>query len=124
MIYYKKNKKNLTLYLNEITKLASKIPIILSAIFTPLAIFFLLVGYLNDKEALIFGYSSLMISVIAVFLILRIRFVLKRPLKKSFEDANENGDLEFTIELDADVLIVNCLNTGTISKQKKADIKK
>lgn len=124
MVNYQKNKKELSMYLREMIKIICKPQIILAIIFTPLAVFLLAVGYLDDEEALTMGYSSLALAFFCIYLIIRYTLIFKKIMNKWFEDADENGALNFSIEIVNNNIVLKCINTGTISLLKKKDIKK
>ena len=58
MVNYVKKEKELSMYCIESIKILCKPAIILSLIALPLSVYYLVIGYVVDSEALILGFSK------------------------------------------------------------------
>mgnify|MGYP007047937461 CR=1 FL=1 len=125
MIKYNKNIKNYRLYLKETLKYVCKVYAILAILFLPLAIYCIVISCITkDKEAFIMGGSAAAIAVLSIVVILQRYLVIKKALKMSFKNVDLQGNLNYTLEVIDETLIITCLNTGEVNKIRKNDIKK
>lgn len=122
MTYYKKNIKDLNVYLKEIVKHSCKPLFISILILIPLIIYFLLVGYLADDEALRYGYGLLAIIIMIMIYIIRVIFACKKNMKLYFKKANSNGEIEYGIYLDNNEFVIENFTNKTINRICKSEI--
>ncbi len=113
------DREHLKIYTKEVSFSQSKIPFILSVIALPFAIYFMIIGYLVDAEALMFGYSS---SFIVIFMLcVGISNYLK--LKKDIANMFEKSDvIEYEFELIQDEYILYNITTDQKIYFKSQDI--
>ena len=124
MVNYVKREKELSMYCIESIKILCKPAIILSLIALPLSVYYLVVGYVVDSEALILGYSSLVIFAESIIYITVTAIRVKSRLLKSFKESIKNGMSEFNITFVDDTYIINNISMGVETKIKKEEIKK
>ena len=72
MIIYNRNLKELKNEVKEVCGVVCKVPIVVGIIFLIIAMYFLLVGFIDDKEALGYGYWCVVIFTVCLILTLRI----------------------------------------------------
>ena len=66
----------------------------------------------------------LVVVVVVILVVARMYFYYKKTLKLFFRDADMNGDIELTILFDNEEYVIENLANKTVSRIKKADIKK
>ncbi|HBK02688.1 MAG TPA: hypothetical protein DDY77_06645 [Clostridiales bacterium] len=111
--------------MKEIFNYVCKVYVILAVLFLPLAIYCIVISCITkDKEAFIMGGSAAAIAVLSIVVILQRYLVIKKALKMSFKNVDLQGNLNYTLEVIDETLIITCLNTGEVNKIRKNDIKK
>lgn len=123
MIYFKKNIKDLKMYLHELVWFSCKSVIIIDVICIPLILYFFLVGFLADKEALSYAYGILALFILFLIYIIRIILLYRKNLKMFFSIVNVDGDVESSIYLDNDDLVMENISGKTINRIKLSEIK-
>lgn len=101
-----------------------KIPIIITAVFLPLGICFLIIGFIINKEMLIFGFAFLIYLILFSLVILICALIIKNNISKYFKKNSVDGVIEYQIDLQNDAYIIIDLTNNTKSVLKKCDIKK
>ena len=124
MISIRENIKDVNAYAWEAVWFVLKPLIIIGIICVPLTIFFLSIENLPSKGPLGYGYMLLVVVVVVILLVARMYFYYKKTLKLFFRDADMNGDIELTILFDNEEYVIENLANKTVSRLKKADIKK
>lgn len=124
MVNYVKSEKELAMYCIESIKILCKPFIIFSLITLPLSVYFLVIGYVVDPEALVLGVSTLMILSLSIIYIIITAIRVKSQLFKSFKASIKNGISEFNLTFVDDTYIINNISMGEEIKIKKQDIKK
>lgn len=123
MIYYKKNIKDLKMYLHEIVWFSCKPLIIIDVVCIPFILYFFLVGFLADKEALTYAFGILIIFIFVLLIIIRMILFYRKNLKMLFSIANVDGDVESSIYLDNDDLVMENISRKTINRIRLSEIK-
>ena len=123
MIKAEMKQKDLNLYLKELVWFSCKpLFIILFVCFVPI-IYFLLVGYLSDREALYYGYGILCLFLLSLFIIVRCYLFYKKNLKIIFSNTNSQGNIEYLISEENDEFIFENITNKTINRLKFNNIK-
>ncbi len=98
---YKIDKKNKSKITIELVLTQIKAPLIIGCVAIPFAIYFLTIGYVVDKEALLFGYC-LAFLVLFLFTVVALNyFNVRKDMKYMFGD-------NLTIEYKAEFLTDKC----------------
>lgn len=124
MILFKTNKKHFKTYLLEMVWFSFKPLIILAIICIILFLGFLFATFIFDKGFLTYAYISLVFFLIFLLYPVEAVFIYKRVLDSFFEDSNADGDIESSISLDNDELLIENLSRKTVSKIKLCEIKR
>lgn len=93
----------------------------ISAIFT---IYFLVVGFLFDKEMLINGFSLLFISVFMVVIAVIVYNRYKQQAIEIFKKSAVNGVVDYIVIKQNDVIQIDCVSTKRICSFNLRDIYK
>ena len=102
-----------------------KIPVIITAFFLLSCICcFLLVGFIANKEMLIYGCATMVCLILLGLIIITCGFVFKNGISKYFKKNSVNGVIECQIDLQNDAYIITDITKDTKSVLKKCDIKK
>ena len=112
------------MYCIESIKILCKPAIIISLIAFPMSVYFLVIGFVVDSEALVLGFSSLGIVAVSIINIIANATILKSRLSKLFKEIMKNGISESNITFVDDTYIINNINTGVETRIKKEEIKK
>lgn len=123
MIYFKKNIKDLKIYLHEMVWFSCKSIIILDVVCIPFILYFFLVGFLADKEALTYAFGILLLFIVLLLIIIRMILFYRKNLKMFFSIVNVDGDVESSIYLDNDELVMENISRKTINRIKLSEIK-
>ena len=101
-----------------------KIPVIIAAVFLPLGICFLIVGFVINKEMLTFGFAVLIYLILLGLIILIYALTIKNSISKYFKKNSVDGIIEYQIDLQNGAYIITDITNDTKSALKKCDIKK
>ena len=123
MIKFKKQISDFNIYLKEMIWVLCKPLIIIEFIFLPFIIYFFLVGFLDDKEALIYGGCMLGIFAVLMLKILKTLILCKKNLKIYFNQTNSRGEIDFNIYLEDKEYVIENVTTQTSSRIKIDEIK-
>lgn len=111
------------MYLHEIVWFSCKSIIIIDVVCIPLIIYFFLVGFLADIEALTYAFGILLIFITLLSIIIRMILLYRKNLKMFFSIANGDGDVELSIYLDNDDWVIENISRKTINRIKLSEIK-
>ena len=105
--------------------LISKPFLIVAIIFFVFSLFFLLVGYLDDKEALYFGYPLLFLGILLLIRLVVVHAKISKQNKAIFERNHKDGIVEYSFECkDENTFEFRNMNSGSVVNIRKADIVK
>lgn len=99
------------------------IPIIIAVVSLALSIYFLCVGFLSDKEALIMGFP---LVFLVIFTIIVLCFAYKKCENQisAFYDKNAiNGVVDYEFMKQENVFYIKCMQNNEIVEFLKTDIK-
>lgn len=82
-------KKDVKIYIKEVFNNWIKIPLIILLVSFPFTLYFMLIGYLVDKEALLYGYCLLTIVILMLSVIILRYYRVKKLINKYFNDYEE-----------------------------------
>lgn len=118
------NKKDCIKRARAITLTQIKVNIILGSISLLLGVYFLLIGFLEDFEAMIFGVPLVLITLF-MFITCFCRYNnYKKAVNLSFEKRQKDEQVTFVVETNENLLKVICKETEEVFELKKLDIKK
>lgn len=123
MINFKMNIKDSNKYLYNLIWLFCKTYIVIAIVLFLLSVFFILVGFLDDKEALMYGIGLIMIDIILVLIVIRVALYCKNNLAYMFKFVNNNGELEYTLNKDDSQYVLENLTRKTIVRINFDNIK-
>lgn len=112
MVNYSIERKHLKSRVEELTLFQSKFCLIAAAIALIPAIYFLVVGYMVDREALIFGYSFLFLIVAMCFICVVIFCQFKSMIFQSFNAVCLDGKIDYVIEKTEETFEIKCINNN------------
>lgn len=123
MINYSFNRKDTQKRAWSITIADWYISIIIAVVSLALSIYFLCVGFLSDKKALIMGFPLVFLFV---FTIIMLCLAYKKWEKQihTFYDKNAiNGMIDYEIMKQGDIIYIYCTQNKEVAEFSKADIK-
>ena len=124
MINFSHNESNKKIRIKEIVLSQIKPCLIIgisSLIFT---IYFLLIGYLFNSEALIYGYSLLFITIFMIVVSISIYYRYKKTIEFTFNKLAKDNVINFTIEKSGNCYRVLCLENNKTVEFYGKDIRK
>lgn len=124
MVEFSFTESDLKQRIKAITIFKTKVILIIGCIAFVLMIYFLPIGYLEDAEFLINGYSLLIIAIIAFSRALYIFVKCRNAVFTSFTKTSKNNILNFNISKNNEYIKVICLETNKEVEFKMEDIKK
>ena len=124
MVEYSINKDEEKNIIRSLFMFMNFFQILISAFCFPLTIFFLMVGFLSDKEALRFAYPLLIIEVIMICIMIIRYFRIKNVISFKNKKYYKNGELKFLLKRENDLFINECISNRVVRSFLKEDIKK
>lgn len=122
MIKFRFDKSTIRKLSKESTVLLCKPFWIFAFLSAILSIFFLLVGYLDDAEALIYGYPFLIIAILLILETLVFSYRINKGNNLRYETYNKDGFIDYSVSFFKDEFEVSNLNSKSIKKFHKAEI--
>lgn len=123
MVRYNKNIKDKNKYLRELTWFSCKRIIILALIGFVFSTFFLLVGILDDREALSYGIGLFGLTMVLLLIVIRMIFYYKKNLDYFFKNADGGGNINCILEKENDQYVFVNITNKTIDRIDIKDIK-
>ena len=123
MIEYSFNKTKNNLRINEIILSQIRPCLIIALVFVPLAIYFILIGHLFDKELLINGYSSLFITIFMSIVSIVNYINIKKAINANL-NISDKDDITYTIDKDGNKYKIECVDIKKSIEFTKQEIKK
>lgn len=123
MIEYSFDKTKNNLRINEIVLSQIKPCLIIALVFVPLAIYFILIGYLFDKELLINGYSSLFITIFMSIVSIVNYINIKKEINANL-NISDKDDITYTVDKDGNKYKIECVDNKKSIEFTKQEIKK
>ena len=124
MVYFSKKNKDLKNYRNDVFWFLCKPLFITEIVCIPFIVYFLIVGFLSDEEALIYAFYILALFAIIFLIIIAQLFSTNKILISSFNEINQDGNIDFSIEFNDDEYLIENITLKTRNRLKKKDIKK
>lgn len=121
MINYNINKKDMKIYIREVGFSQSKIPFVLTTISIPFTVYFMIIGFLVDSEALMFGYSLLFLSIFMTSVGVVNYSKLRRDIMNLFKD---NEIIQYRFEFVQGQYTLYNVDTNEQVAYKSSDITK
>ncbi|MBR2444280.1 MAG: hypothetical protein IKB27_02640 [Clostridia bacterium] len=121
MINYNINKKDMKIYIREVGFSQSKIPFVLATISIPFTVYFMIIGFLVDSEALMFGYSLLFLSIFMTSVGVVNYSKLRRDIMNLFKD---NEIIQYRFEFVQGQYTLYNVDTNEQVAYKSSDITK
>ncbi len=122
MIYYKKNVKDLKMYLHEWAWFLCKPWIIFCIVCIAPILYFTIVGFICDRHMLSYAVGISLFCVIVICQIFVERFKYKKMLLEFFESANTDGFVEMSVRLEGGEYVIENLTKKTVVRIKKNKI--
>ena len=110
MFYFRKTKDDLPMYAKAVGFTYCKQPMMISLVSLPFALFFMIVGFLDNKEAFTFGGPLLFLTIFMAIVAIRTYFSFKKTIITTFNSQNIDGVIEFSIFRDNDVFVIDNLS--------------
>lgn len=122
MIKYATQKSDLNRRALDVTFANLLVPTIVAIIMFPLSIYFLVIGFLFDKDALSYG-----IIMLAYFIFSSVMFVLffqkyRDQIKRLFDDNAIDGVIEYELEMLNDTFYISSVQCNLSSSFSRTDI--
>lgn len=113
---YSTKKSDIKTNVKELTLYRTKPIAIIGIVAFVLALYFLVVYYcfFNDYEAMLMGYSSLMLAFVAFAICVGLYLNFKGVLEKNFELHAVDGEIYHTIEKEKDGIKITRISDGEI----------
>lgn len=124
MIKFSSKKEDINEKAIKLTLFETKTTLILLLISFVFTIYFLLVGFLSDSEALIYGYSALVIFVILLIYLVRFYFLCKKSLIQKFNQITKNDIINYSLDKNDNYFKFICYENNQTLEFKKEDVKK
>ena len=124
MINYSVEKENLSVRVKELALAQVKPLLILLPIALLLAVYFLIIGYLVDAEALSFAYPLIFLVVFICWMYFMTLYSYRKQVYKSFDEASFDGKVNYSIEKTNEFFEVTCLNNAKKFVFSNSDISK
>lgn len=124
MVNFSYNKNDKKIRIKEIVLSQIKPCLIIgmgSLLFT---IYFLLIGYLFDSEALSFGYPLLFITVFMIVVSISTYYRYKKAIELDFSKTAKDNIINYTIEKNGNCYKILCLENNKTVEFHKKDIRK
>ena len=122
MIYFKKNAKDIKIYLHECTWFLWKPWIIFCIVCIVPILYFTIVGIVVDRHMLSYAVGISLFCLIIIIMMLRVRSVYKKMLLEFFESANPDGSVDMSISVDGGEYVIENLTKKTVIRIKKNKI--
>lgn len=122
MIKYATQKSDLNRRALDVTFANLLVPTIVAIIMFPLSIYFLVIGFLFDKDALSYG-----IIMLVYFIFSSVMFVLffqkhREQIKRLFDDNAIDGVIEYELEMLNDTFYISSVQCNLSSSFSRTDI--
>jgi|SRR5690554_1412485 len=124
MISFSYNENDIKIRIKEIVLSQIKPCLIIGIVSLPFTIYFLLIGYLIESEALLYGYSSLFITVFMIVVSILIYYRYKKAIELNFSKTAKDNVINYTIEQSGNCYKVLCLENNKAVEFHKEDISK
>jgi len=124
MIQFTFDKKDIRKRISAVVLSQIKPQLIIGIISLIISIYFLLVGYWADNEALISGYSALFLSLFMFFICILTFYRYKRVIEDSFNENSDNDEVHYKIEVLSQFYVLTILTTNKVIKFSENEIRK
>ncbi len=95
---------------------------IIAAIMFALSLYFLIVGFLSDKEALSYGFIMLAASIFIISLYVVFFLKFKKQAELFFDKNSIDGVIDYELEKDNDRFTLRCVQSNSFTRFSKSDI--
>lgn len=97
--------------------------IIIAIISLALSIYFLCVGFLSDKEALIMGFPLVFLFAFTIIMLCLAYKKLEKQINAFYDKNAINGMIDYEIMKQGDIIYIYCTQNKEVAEFLKADIK-
>ena len=123
MINYSFNRKDTQKRTWSITIADWYISIIIAVVSLALSIYFLCVGFLSDKKALIMGFPLVFLFVFTIIMLCLAYKKLEKQINAFYDKNAINGMIDYEIMKKGDIIYIYCTQNKEVAEFSKADIK-
>lgn len=99
------------------------ISIIIAVVSLALSIYFLCVGFLSDKEALIMGFPLVFLFAFTIIMLCLAYKKLEKQMNAFYDKNAINGMIDYEIMKQGDIFYIYCTQNKEVAEFSKADIK-